>query len=281
MSKEQGFEQYMGFLDKNPLALNGFSAALLFWAEHLVRTKSPGIEHLRAAVKHVENGSGGLIVTANHISLLDAKVMGSVRRQIKNKDIPFAVFLGNKYVGYNDDGTRSDTLNDRVIGKVAAFASEHAGVTLTAVPQSVTPNREVMKLADEVISGVRDNVLGNKGVVGIFPEGHRSKDGVMHTAMGGAINRLFRGNESVQQNTLILPIAIEGTNKVVAQDPMKFHPFEQATVTYGEPYTYSDATEQAAFLGVSLADVMAIRICELLPMSMWGDYREVLSEHLC
>lgn len=276
MNKEQKSEPgLIEFLDTHPRWLNMVAAGLLFWAERLVRTEIWGRQYLLEAAEHVNSGRGGLLVVPNHIGYLDAKLMQMVKQEI-NPALPFKVFLGNKYVGLNDDGTPADDSKNRVVGKVASYASRRAAISLVPIAQTAS-SVEAARQAMEVMYTARDESLGENGVLGIFPEGTRS-EGALQKAKEGAVNRLFRDLLNIQMKTKILPIAVRGTNRIISLDPTKFRPFEKIIVSYGKPFSYEEGMREAKEYNMSLADVFMLHIGQLLPMNMWGAYTDTLKQ---
>lgn len=70
-------------------------------------------------------------------------------------------------------------------------------------------------------------VLAENGVVGIFPEGTRSIDGVIRDAQRGT------GIISLMSRSNILPVAISGTNKII-QKPHKRIFFKKIRLIFGD-----------------------------------------------
>ena len=83
------------------------SRALLFWAEHLIRIKIQGEENLKEAGNYVNNNQGGLLVTPNHSSYIDAMFMSQVRKEVGPQK-RFVVLWANKFTG-KDQGKYSET----------------------------------------------------------------------------------------------------------------------------------------------------------------------------
>lgn len=268
------------WIQKHPSSLEVIAPAVLFWSEYLIKTERLNREHLKRAADHVNSGSGGLLIVSNHLSMLDAKVMLEVRRKI-NPKISFTALWADKFVGMDSTGdTHQNTYEAdkwRMFGKIGSSLAQHAGINLVSVPQVAT--REGIRRADEILSSVRDMSLGKKAVLGFFPEGTRSRSGSLQTAKAGAVNRLFRERSDIQAHTLILPVAVQGTNGVLSTSE-GFNPFNPVTITYGRPFTYSEATAEMKQHNLSLADVFMLRIGTMLPEEMWGEYTETFRQLL-
>jgi 1-acyl-sn-glycerol-3-phosphate acyltransferase len=97
--------------------------------------------------------------------------------------------------------------------------------------------------------------------VGIFPEGHRSPDGVLQRARAGV------GFLARRSDALIVPVASEGTDRVVLGRFWR----RDVTLHFGEGFRASDvraADEQA------LADEIMRRIAAMLPPERRGPYAD-------
>lgn len=72
-------------------------------------------------------------------------------------------------------------------------------------------------------------VIGRGGVVGIFPEGTRSRDGQLHRGHTGAAHL------SLVTGAPIVPAGITGTDRILPTGARLARPFRQATIALGEP----------------------------------------------
>ena len=73
-------------------------------------------------------------------------------------------------------------------------------------------------------------ILGEHGVIGIYPEGTRSRDGGLHTGSTGAA-RLAQAHGAP-----IVPVGLTGTEAVQAPDEPLPHLFRAVSVRFGSPH---------------------------------------------
>ena len=155
---------------------------------------------LRVAVegRHRVPASGGVIVAANHISFFDSvALMLSVPRR--------AYFIGKaEYM----DSWRTRTILP----------------ALGLIPIDREQARRAMAALE-----VAAEVLNRGDVLGIYPEGTRSRDGLLH-----------RGHSGVAQLALmsgapVVPVGLIGTDRIQPLGAKVPRPFRRATVRFGEP----------------------------------------------
>jgi 1-acyl-sn-glycerol-3-phosphate acyltransferase len=72
-------------------------------------------------------------------------------------------------------------------------------------------------------------VLQSGGVVGIFPEGTRSRDGMLHRGHVGAAHL------AITTGTPIVPVGLIGTDRVLPTGARVVRPFRHVTIAVGEP----------------------------------------------
>src|SRR6185436_15542065 len=73
------------------------------------------------------------------------------------------------------------------------------------------------------------DVLQKGGVFGIYPEGTRTRDGLLHRGHTG-VARL-----SLQNNVPIVPVGLIGTDNVQPVDRRMPNLFQHVTIRFGEP----------------------------------------------
>jgi 1-acyl-sn-glycerol-3-phosphate acyltransferase len=79
------------------------------------------------------------------------------------------------------------------------------------------------------------DVLDRGDVVGLFPEGTRSRDGLLHRGHSGAAHlALITGAP-------IVPLGIIGTDRILPPDAWLVRPFRHATLSLGKPIRAVDA----------------------------------------
>ncbi len=79
------------------------------------------------------------------------------------------------------------------------------------------------------------DVLGKGEVVGIFPEGTRSRDGLLHRGHSGAAHL------ALSTGAPLVPVGIIGTDRVLPTGARLVRPFKHATMNVGEPIGAADA----------------------------------------
>lgn len=275
-----------------PLWMNIASKAMIFWAEHLMITEIIGIENLNEAANHVNNNEGGLIVTPNHNSYIDAEIMKKVRDKIKPIK-KFSILWANKFTGKDGGLYKGENLKKvGLVGQIGKKMAELVNVKLVDVPQDATSIPEALK-ALRIIKSERDEILGSNNVLGVFPEGTRSRNGTLGEARS-ALTVLFDDPE-LNSKTLVLPIAATGTDKILSPDNKKINPFAKVTIIFGKPYKYAQIQEEIKTYRPYLEPIinkqenigtskkmnnllttifMMWHIGQLLPKEKWGAYKE-------
>lgn len=190
----------------------------------------------RWEVKHHAGGlpQGPFIVVANHLSMADPPLLSaSIPRRI--------VFMG-----------KEEAFHSPIMGPLIRG-------TATIPVRRGRPDRRALRLAEDVLRRGR--------VLGMFPEGTRSKTAQLQRGYRGAALIALRTGVPV------VPVAITGTERIRG---LRFlFARIQITVTIGEPFipTVSDRRRTSRDLDVITEDMMR-RIAALLP----EDYRGVYSE---
>ena len=164
-----------------------------------VRPIYRGLTRVRVTGAELIPGSGGVIVAANHRSFFDTVVLAqSVRRRV--------FFVGKA------EYMESPVANRRVFP------------ALGLIPIQRDQARKAMA-ALEVAAGV----VRCGHVLGIYPEGTRSRDGLLH-----------RGHTGVAQLALmtgapIVPVGLVGTERIQPIGARVPRPFRRADVRFGRP----------------------------------------------
>ncbi len=78
-------------------------------------------------------------------------------------------------------------------------------------------------------------VLDRGGVVGLFPEGTRSRDGLLHRGHSGAAHL------ALTTGAPIVPLGIIGTDLILPAGARLVRPFRHATIRLGEPIHAAEA----------------------------------------
>lgn len=106
--------------------------------------------------------------------------------------------------------------------------------------------------------------LKNGELLCLFPEGTRSRDGVLGQGYGGAALL------ALKTDTLIIPVAITGTSRIFLSS-FPWLGFPRVTVTIGKPFAPPPANGSAHRADrEQLTGVIMAHIAELLPPEMRG-----------
>lgn len=173
------------------------------WGHRLTNLFCKVIGHLEArGVSHIPR-EGGVLLVANHISLLDPVIIGSAA----NREIHF---MG-----------RSDLFNVPILGKIItaynAYPVNRWKPDLGALRRTVSLLKE-----------------GN--AVLIFPEGTRSLDGKLGKTHDGACFIAHRANVPT------IPVFHSGTERLLPRGSRRIRR-AKLTVNFGEPIDFSDINE--------------------------------------
>lgn len=176
---------------------------------------------------------GGMILAMNHIHWVDIPVIGAM--------VPFRYRLS-------------------WLAKAEIFEPPLAGwffSTMRVIP--IRRGKRDLAALDLAVEALR-----NGAVLLVFPEGHRSRNGVLQPGRGGAV-RL-----AMQAGVPIVPVAVVGTEHglggVLRREPVR--------LTVGEPYTVPptpDGKIPPALMDQLTSEMMQ-RIAALLPPEQRGPY---------
>ena len=183
-------------------------------------------------VEGLENipAAGPLLLVSNHLNLVDPPVLGALLpRRI--------VFMA-----------KEELFHVPVIGWVVKWYGAFA-------VRRGQADRQALRSAIEV--------LRQGGVVGVFPEGTRSKTGRMNRAHAGAALIATLSGASV------LPVAITGTDKL--RSPLSLFTRPTITVRVGKPFTLGRSGSGKDDLDAMTTLIMG-RVAALLPQERRGYY---------
>lgn len=189
----------------------------------------------RLEVTGVENvpAQGGLMVITNHVSFLDPPLLGMV--------IPRHIWWMSKIENWDN----------RILGTIltlyGAFPVQRGEVDRKALTRAM-------------------GILRGGGVLGIAPEGTRSRTWQLARAKPGAA-RL-----ALHTGATILPVGIAGTQLARSAWPKLRRP--AITLRIGRPFTLEASRPLSKERQQELADQMMYRIAELLPPSYRGVYAD-------
>lgn len=179
--------------------------------------------------------AGGYLVCANHIATVDPALVPA-------------------WVNRPDSWSmaKAEALHGHGIGATVMRAFHAFGVVRH------TPDRRALRRARDVLEG--------GGVLFLYPEGHRGWDGRLQRAEPGA------GFLARVAQVPVLPAAILGTDQVIARG-RSFPRRRPVTLRFGPPFRLRDHREDGSRVSNQQAtDAIMLRIADLLPEEMWGEY---------
>jgi 1-acyl-sn-glycerol-3-phosphate acyltransferase len=180
--------------------------------------------------------SGPVIIVSNHLSAIDPPILGTVARRkviFMAKEELFRVpFLSWFVRGYE------------------AFPVRRGEADRQAIRKSI-------------------EVLRSGFALGLFPEGHRSPDGVLQQAFPGA------ALVAVQSEAPVVPVAMTGTNDVVRWPGLLLR--RKVRIVFGEPFEVADLRKPSESSAgrqrlEGLTSQMMARVAALLPPERRGYY---------
>lgn len=122
---------------------------------------------------------------------------------------------------------------------------------------------------DTAAMDASETVLREGGVLIVFPEGHRSRDGGLLEGRGGAV-RL-----AVRTGVPIVPIVLWGTENGLKGAALR----KPIHVKIGKPFYMSAPSGKIPWDRMNeLTESMMLHLAELLPAEYWGFYRERMEQ---
>jgi 1-acyl-sn-glycerol-3-phosphate acyltransferase len=191
----------------------------------------------RCVVSGLENvpSDGPFLLVSNHLSMLDPPCLGAL--------LPRRIAFMAKEEAFRDP------LLGPIVKWYGAFAVKRGQADRQALRTAIA-------------------ILKSGGVVGMFPEGHRSKT--------GRLNKAYAGSALVAHmaEVPILPVAISGTERI--KSPLSLLSRPAVTLRVGEPFTLERNEGGRGNLEAMTAEMMR-RIAELLPEERRGFYGDNVS----
>ncbi len=192
----------------------------------------------RCVVEGLENVplTGPFLLVSNHLSMLDPPILGAL--------LPRRITFMAK----------EEAFRHPILGPVVTWYGAFAVRRGQADRQALRTAADVLKAG---------------GVVGMFPEGHRSKTGRM--------NKAFAGSALVAHmaKAPILPVAIIGTERLGSPFALLSRP--TLTIRVGEPFLLERGEGERGDLEAMTTSMMG-RVAALLPEEMRGFYADVARE---
>lgn len=111
-------------------------------------------------------------------------------------------------------------------------------------------------------------LLGRGQVVGLFPEGTRSRDGLLHRGHSGAAHL------ALTTGAPIVPVGIVGTDRILPTGARLVRPFRRATISLGEPIVAADLGFTGSTRGArrGLTDRLMVEIGRLCRQDYSDEY---------
>jgi len=192
----------------------------------------------RVEIKGIDNipKNGGLVLASNHVSYLDPIILGiSIKRKI--------YFIAKKEVFNNIFGSL-------LLRNLNAFPVDRGKTDIVAFKRAI-------------------NILKEGKILGIFPEGTRSSNGVLQELKIGVLKIAKKAGVP------ILPVGIIGTHKIYPQGkkfPVLFK--YKIVVNYGIPQYFTDVDLKDKESQKEVINLLSNKIRELsnLNINNHGDY---------
>jgi 1-acyl-sn-glycerol-3-phosphate acyltransferase len=203
-------------------------------ARALYRPKVEGLENLPT--------SGPVILAANHLSFVDSMIIPIV--------VPRRVFFLAKAEYFEGTGFR---------GALSRWFFTSMG----NIPVRRGQGRSARDSLDTAIK-----VLSDGGAFGIYPEGTRSLDGMLHRGRTG-VARI-----ALESGAPVIPIGLVGTDKVMAVG-RKLPKIVPVTIRFGKPLDFSRYQGMQDSLPVlrSVTDQIVYNILELSGQDYVDNYQ--------
>jgi 1-acyl-sn-glycerol-3-phosphate acyltransferase len=122
---------------------------------------------------------------------------------------------------------------------------------------------------DRVALRQAEAVLRAGNILGIYPEGTRSKSATAQEAQSGAVFLAQRVDAP------ILPVAISGTERMFSRH-FPWYRRVPVRITFGAPFTLADLAGEAGVEREALAQAIMRRVAMLLPPAYRGVYADEL-----
>ncbi len=194
----------------------------------------------RIEVRGIENipPSGSLILVSNHLSYADPPILVA-------------------YVKRHIHFILKQELYESLVFRVLLPPGDPIPV------RRGKPDRAALKQCEAILKA--------GGVVGIFPEGTRSRSGESQEARAGVVFLARRTDAP------ILPVAIAGTERIFSG---RFPWYRRARVqlTFGQPFTLAELDPDPRADREALAHQIMARVVALLPQKYHGRYGEPLPQ---
>lgn len=217
---------------------------LIYWFLHTWLLAMRQIGWFRWNVEGLERlparEAGGMIIAMNHVHWMDIPVIGAL--------MPFRYRLS-------------------WLGKAELFAHPLGNwffSTMQVIP--VKRGKRDLAAIESVVEALRGGA-----VLLIFPEGTRSRSGVLREGRGGAVRM------ALQANVPIVPVAVIGTEHGVSGSLRR----KPVRLQVGQAYIPASTTDDVSNVVQmkQLTDELMSRIALLLPVDRRGPYAHLAASH--
>lgn len=234
---------------------------------NIERRGLPGLEKIR---RHLTEG-GSTIIAFNHLSIIDPGiVIKSVVHPISHAATHIVFPTSYKFV----DGRLG------LAGELVNYLARKWGIEeVPMIQHNDTSVDDSIKLDINKAALKRiTEVLKEPGsVVGLAPEGTRSRNRSMGQAQGGILQWLAWKKE-IKDRVLIIPVSLDGTDHVHFEDEQHRSHWSLSSlkskimVFIGEPLTLQQAKDYAKDFDLPIHDFIMLTIASHLPSRYWGYY---------
>jgi len=228
--------------------------------DHSIRLDIVGTEHEEVVERQLRSGS--VLVPFNHRSIIDPLVVMRELRRIGGSSIQrFVLPATMKFF----DGRMGQTAF-----QVMHYVAQKYGVVLLPIIQHYdTAYSDEEKFSNHrgVIETILEALQGEGNVVALSPEGTRSPTAQLLPAQKGIDLFMKRIPQS-----MVFPVALEGTEKIVGPEYKSVNPFHRATVTYVDPMLSGEIGEYSRNLRINSRDAVMLQIAANLPPQDRGYY---------
>lgn len=239
-----------------PLLLKGLGEFI----DHSIRVDRYGTACQKVLVEHLNSGS--VLVPFNHRSIIDPLV---VMRELRNMGGPavkrFVLPATMKFFDGRMGNTAFHVMN---------YVSQKYDVELLPIIQhydEAYSDEEKFVNYRDVIEKILDALQEEGNVIALSPEGTRSSTAQLLPAQKGIDLFMRRVPQS-----MVLPVAIEGTEQIVGHNYRSVNPLHNTTVTYTEPMLAGEVNDFSRNLRINSRDVVMLKIAQQLPYSERGYY---------
>ncbi|QQS44324.1 1-acyl-sn-glycerol-3-phosphate acyltransferase [Candidatus Roizmanbacteria bacterium] len=243
-------------LEEVPLHLKGLGE----FVDHSIRLERYGDDCQTVFLDQLRSGS--VIVPFNHRSIIDPLVVMREMRRMGGSSITKLVLPATmKFFDGRMGGTAAKLMH--------YVAKKYNAELLPIIQHYDTEYSDEEKFANH--RGVIETILGALGeqgsVVALSPEGTRSPTAQLLPAQKGIDLFMKKSPDS-----LVIPISLEGTEKIVGHEYKTVNPFHKAAITFGFPMSAGEINDFSRNAQIPSRDFVMLQIAAQLPQRDRGYY---------